>query len=106
MQAQVARTTTAKERTAISERTPILDIENLEYLRGSGQWVAEFKAVSTYAAPMYFNVSISVSHSGDDNGFPQTIGPEIAAKRLREKAHKALEQLLEVSAESIKTSEG
>lgn len=87
------------------EKKPTLDLEELKYDRSFGTWSATFVAKSLVATDFKFTVSMSDSHSGDSDGYPPTSTAEVATVRLREKAHQALQALLEVSARNLRKSD-
>ena len=80
----------------------IFDLEEMEYDRNSGRWRATFIAKPRIANSFKITVSISDSNSGDDDGYPQQTPAELAALRLREQAHLALQSLVEVSARNLR----
>lgn len=91
----------------VNEKPVIFDLEQMSYDREMGFWRAVFVARSRLAAEFKMEVSMADSNSGTQTGgYPQVTSAEIAALRLREKAHKALQGLLEVSAQNLRKADG
>ncbi len=81
----------------------LFDLENVSYDRSSGAWTGEFVAKTPECSRFEIKVFISGQGQVDDNDeFRQTISAEEAAARLREKAHKALQSLLEQSTKNLR----
>lgn len=82
------------------------DLEKLSFDRDSGHWTATFAAKTEDCVKFDVKVSISDSTSGDIfDGYPQNFPAELAAHRLRQKAHHVLQQLLEVSGQNLRKSD-
>ncbi|HEY0120610.1 MAG TPA: hypothetical protein VGC14_02420 [Rhizobium sp.] len=89
-----------------NEKPVIFDLEEMTYDREMGCWNATFIARSRLSAQFKMGVSMADSSSGTESGgFPQMTPAEVAALRLREKAHKALQMLLEASAQNLRKSD-
>ncbi|MFD1199550.1 hypothetical protein ACFQ3K_14685 [Brucella gallinifaecis] len=85
----------------------VFDLENVSYERSSGAWTGEFVAKTPECSRFKIRVSISDHASvGEFDGYEQTITAEVAATRLREKAHKALQSLLEQSTTNLRKVDG
>lgn len=81
----------------------LFDLENVAYDRSSGAWSGEFVAKTPECSRFKIRVSISDHTSvGEFDGYEQSITAETAATRLREKAHKALQSLLEQSTKNLR----
>jgi len=89
-----------------TEKPVLFDLEEMTYDRDMGYWRGIFLAKTRLCAPFKMSVSIADSASGTiEGGYPQTTPAEMAGVRLREKAHKALQMLVEASAQNLRKAD-